>query len=122
MEMIAGVERRLDVCGMVRIPRRCVEVNHTIKRATAANPLVDGLALLLLVLVVVPLERSALESILEWRQRGADDAHPVQMSTCDKLLVAVNDVVRRGRLLVRSQDTVGPADVIFSRRSSHLYR
>jgi hypothetical protein len=110
--MIARVEGRLDVRGTVRVPRCCVEVNHAIERATAANPFVDRLALLLLVRVVVTLERGALERVLERRQRGADDAHPVQMSTCDELFVAVNDVLRRRRLLVWSQDTVGPADVV----------
>ena len=53
--MIAGVERRLDVRGMVWIPRCCVEVNHAIERTTAANPFVDRLAFLLLVRVVVTL-------------------------------------------------------------------
>src|ERR1700745_21668 len=112
MEMIAGVERRLDVRGMVRIPRCCVEVNHAIERTAAANPFVDRLALLFLVRVVVTLERSALEGVLERRQRGADDPHAVQMSTCDELLVAVNDVLGRRRWLVWSQNAVGPADVV----------
>src|SRR5215471_8992870 len=107
MEMIAGVERRLDVCGMVRIPRCCVEVNHAIERTACANPFIDRLALLLLVRVVVTLERGALERVLERRQRGADDAHSVQMSSGDELFVAVNDILRRRRLLVWSQDTVG---------------
>jgi hypothetical protein len=39
--------------------------SHHQTRATAANPLVDGLALLLFVRVVVPLERCALEGVLE---------------------------------------------------------
>ena len=120
--MIAGVERRLDVRGMVRIPRCCVEVNHAIERTTAANPFVDRLALLLLVRVVVTLERSALERVLERRQRGADDAHPVQMGTCDELLVAVNDVLRRRRLLVWSQDAVGPADVVDAHHQNYSIR
>ena len=57
MEMIAAVECCQDVRRTVRVPCHCVEVDHAIKRATAANPLVDGLAFLLLVRVVVPLER-----------------------------------------------------------------
>ena len=63
--MIAGVECGQDVRRTVRVPRHCVEVDHAIERATAANPLVDGLALLLVVGVVVSLERRALEGVLE---------------------------------------------------------
>ena len=55
--MIAGVECCQDVGGTVRVPCYRVEVDHAVERATAANPLVDGLALLLLVRVVVPLDR-----------------------------------------------------------------
>ena len=95
--MIAGIEFCEDVRRMVRIPRHCVEVDHAIERATAADPLVDGLAFLLLVRVVVPLERRALEGVLERRQCGADDAHSVEMRARDELLVAVDDVVRRRR-------------------------
>jgi hypothetical protein len=47
MEMIAGVECCQDVRRTVWVPCGCVEVDHAIERATAANPLVDGLALLL---------------------------------------------------------------------------
>jgi hypothetical protein len=64
--MIAGVERRQDVRGTVRVACHCVEIDHAVERATAANPLVDGLAFLLLVRVVVPLERPALEGVPEW--------------------------------------------------------
>ena len=53
--MIAGVECCQDVRRTVRVPCYCVEVDHAIERATAANPLVDGLALLLLVRIVVSL-------------------------------------------------------------------
>jgi hypothetical protein len=56
MEMIAGVECCQDVRRAVRVPCYRVEV----ERATAANPLVDGLALLLLVRVVVPLDRRSM--------------------------------------------------------------
>ena len=42
------------------VPCYRVEVDHAVERATAANPLVDGLALLLLVRVVVPLDRRAM--------------------------------------------------------------
>ena len=30
MEMITGIERRLDVCGMIWVPRRGIEINHAI--------------------------------------------------------------------------------------------
>ena len=74
---------------MVWIPRGGVEVDHSIERAAAANPFVDGLAFLLFVRVVVPLDWRALEGVLERRQCGADDAHPVQMRARDQLLVTV---------------------------------
>ena len=48
MEMIAGVECRQDVRRTVRVACRCVEVDHAIESAAATDPLVDGLALLLL--------------------------------------------------------------------------
>jgi hypothetical protein len=105
--MIAAVECCQDVRRTVRVPCHCVEVDHAIKRATAANPLVDGLAFLLLVGVVVPLERFALEGVLERRQCGADDAHSVEMGARDELLVAVDDGVRRRRWLVWRQDQSG---------------
>ena len=41
--MIAGVVCCQDMHRMVRVPCDCVEVDHAIERATAANPLVDGL-------------------------------------------------------------------------------
>ena len=45
MEMIAGVEGWQDVRRTVRVPRRRVEVDHAVERATAANPRINGLAL-----------------------------------------------------------------------------
>ena len=97
---------------MVWIPRGGVEVDHSIERAAAANPFVDGLAFLLFVRVVVPLDWRALEGVLERRQCGADDAHPVQMRARDQLLVTVNDVICRWCGLVWRQDTVRPTDVV----------
>ena len=67
MEMIAGVECCQDVRRTVRVACRCVEVDHAVERAAAADPLVDGLALLLLVRVVVALDRRTLEGILPSR-------------------------------------------------------
>ena len=46
--MIAGIECCEDVRRMVRIPCHRVEVDHAIELATSADPLVDGLAFLLL--------------------------------------------------------------------------
>ena len=109
--MIAAVVRCQDVRGTVRVACHCVEIDHIIECATAANPLIDGFAFLLLIRVVIPLNRRALEGIFEGRQRGADDAHPVKMSTCDELLVAIYDRLCRRCRLVRRQDTVRPADV-----------
>jgi hypothetical protein len=60
MEMIAGVECCQDVRRTVRVPCYRVEVDHAVEGATTANPLVDGLALLLLVRVVVPLNRRSM--------------------------------------------------------------
>ncbi len=108
--MIAGVECCQDVRRTVRVPCYRVEVDHAVECATAANPLVDGLALLLLVRVVVPLDRRALEGVLKWGQRGTDDPHPVNMSTCDELLVTVYNIVSRWSGLVWSEDTTRPAD------------
>ena len=50
--MIAGVECCQDVRRTVRVACRCVEVDHAVERAAAADPLVDGLTLLLLLRVV----------------------------------------------------------------------
>jgi hypothetical protein len=94
MEMIAGVECRQDVRRTVRVACRCVEVDHAIERAAATDPLVDGLALLLLIRAIVVLKLHTCESVLERRQRGADDAHPVDMGARDQLLVAIDDVIR----------------------------
>ena len=58
----------------VRVACRCVEVDHAIERAAATDPLVDGLALLLLIRVIVILKLHTFESALERRRRGADDA------------------------------------------------
>ena len=54
--MIAGVECCQDVRRTVRVACSCVEVDHTVKRAAAADPLVDGLTLLLLFRFVEALE------------------------------------------------------------------
>jgi hypothetical protein len=59
MEMITGVERRLDVRRMVWVPRRGIEINFAVEGTTGANPLVDSLTFLLLIGVVVPLKRRA---------------------------------------------------------------
>jgi hypothetical protein len=56
MEMIAGVECCQDVRRTVRVACRCVEVDHAVERAAAADPLVDGLTLLLLLRIVEALE------------------------------------------------------------------
>ena len=58
--MIARIELRQDVRGMVWVACHCVKIDHAIERTTAANPPVDRLAFLLLVRVVIPLERLAL--------------------------------------------------------------
>ena len=54
--MIAGVECCQDVRRTVRVACRCVEVDHAVERAAAADPLVDGLTFLLLLRVVEALE------------------------------------------------------------------
>ena len=92
--MIAGVEGREDVSRAAGVACRCVEVNHAIERLAGADPLVDGLALLLLIRAIVVLKLHTCESVLERRQRGADDAHPVDMGARDQLLVAIDDVIR----------------------------
>jgi len=120
--MIAGIERRQDVRGTIRVACHCVKIDHPIERAAAANPPVDRLAFLLLVRVVIPLERLALEGVLEWCQRGADDAHPVEVSTRYQLLVAVNNVVCRWRYLMRRQDSVRPADIVNSHHQNYSVR
>src|SRR5258708_12538939 len=106
--MIAGIERRQDVRGTIRIACHCVKIDHTIERAAAANPPVDRLAFLLLVRVVIPLERLALEGVLEWCQRGADDAHPVQVSTRYQLLVPFNNICCRSLYPTRIHHPVRP--------------
>ena len=74
--MIAGVECRQDVRRTVRVACRCIEVDHAIERAAATDPLVDGLALLLLIRAIVVLKLHTFESVLERRQRGDDDGIP----------------------------------------------
>src|SRR5580704_15404209 len=122
MEMIAGIECCEDVRRTVRIPCHRVEVDHAIELATSADPLVDGLAFLLLLRVVVPLERFALEGVLERRQCGADDAHSVEMGARDELLVAVDDGVRRRRWLVWRQETARPTDVVNAHHQNYSVR
>ena len=71
VQVIAGVVFRQDVLGVARIAGGGIEIDPTIEGAAAADPGIHRPALLFLVLVVVAIERGAMERILERGQGRA---------------------------------------------------
>ena len=78
MQIVAAVIYRLGVLRVRRIAHDCVEVDHAVELAARADPFVDRLADLLFVGIVIAFQRPALESVLERRQRRAENAQPVR--------------------------------------------
>src|SRR5207249_2678293 len=107
--MVALVELRQAVAGLLRIDHHLVEIDDAVEGA-AADEVVQGQAQLLLGGRVVALEWSSGESISEGRERRADDAQAMGMSKRDQLLVTVDDVGRGGLGIVRGEAAAGPAD------------
>jgi hypothetical protein len=73
-----------------------VEVDHGIELAARAYPLVDLLTQRIPFRVVVPLQRTAFQRILEWRERTGNNAYIVCLRGRYELAIA------RDQLLVRN--------------------
>ena len=98
--------------GICRVLHHLVEVDHAVEGTAGPDPFVDGDALRLLLLVVVALERTAAEGVVEGRERSADDADAMIMRSGNELLVAVDDLFGSRRDGMRIEDGIGPADIV----------
>ena len=85
----------MTVCGAQR--PACFRMKHRLPDGLWCSR-VHRLTLLLLFLVIVSIERAAVERILERRQRRADNAHAVGVGAGDQLLEEVPDLLRDGVL------------------------
>jgi hypothetical protein len=90
MEMVAAVVRRPQPQGAGRVPHREVEVDHAVQFLAGADPVVDRLALGILLQRIVA-------RALERHQRAADHGDAPRMGARDQLPIAGNQVGGRDR-------------------------
>src|SRR5437763_13881365 len=104
--MVAAVEGRQNLRGLIRVADGFVEIVHAVEFAAGANPGVDFLAdLFVLRTVKAIIERVAEESVLEGRNGCADDPDSLLVSAGYELTIAGDQVTGGDAFGLRDERT-----------------